>query len=229
MAINKNFLPQKKNILAIFAHPDDESFGPAGTIAKWSKDNNIYLITVTDGRHGLNPNKLSPEDLKETRKKETIKASKILGIKEVKFLDFEDGSLCNNLYHKLSKKIYKFVKLYKPEILITFDPNGLSGHIDHIAVSYVTTYIFQKQNWAKYLFYYCEPKTKTDLVSEYFVYYPPGYCKEQVDHIENIEDVWEIKLKALFCHKTQEKDVKNFLKITKLLPKEEWFRILEKA
>ena len=108
----ENFLPPKnKTILAVFAHPDDESFGPAGTIAKWSKDNDIYLVVVTDGRHGLGKEKFGPEKLKELRKKETLEAAKILGIKKVHFLDFEDGALSNNLYHNVAKKLTSLSKI----------------------------------------------------------------------------------------------------------------------
>ena len=225
-----NFLPPKnKRILAVFAHPDDESFGPAGTIAKWSRENEVYLVVATDGRHGLSKEKFGPEKLKEVRRKETLEAARVLGIKKVHFLDFEDGSLCNNLYHKLAKKIDKFVKFYKPEVVLTFDPNGLTGHVDHIVVSLSTSYVFQKNPYPKLLLYYCLSKQTTDLVSDYFIFHPSGYCENEVSYKEKVHDTWNIKLKALNCHASQKKDVENYLKITKKLLKEEWFRLLEKG
>lgn len=63
-----------------------------------------------------------------------------MGVKKVHFLDFLDGTLSNNLYHKLADKIEGHLKKLKPHTVITFEPLGVSGHIDHITVSMVTTF-----------------------------------------------------------------------------------------
>jgi len=75
-------MAKKKNIFCIFAHPDDEAFGPSGIIAKWAEENNVYLICVTDGSH---PNG-GKKKLDKVRRKELLVSAKILGVKKVFFL-----------------------------------------------------------------------------------------------------------------------------------------------
>ncbi len=221
--------PKNKTVLAVFAHPDDESFGPGGTIAKWSRENKIILLIATGGEYGQGSKKLGPEALRKIRKEETLKAANILGIEKVHFLGFEDGKLCNRLYHKLADKIKKYVKKYQPQIFLTFDTNGVSGHIDHIVVSLVTTYVFEKTDGAHQIFYYCSSSEITKRINDYFVYHPKGYERKDVDYIEDVRKFWKRKIEALLCHKSQENDVKKFLKTRKGLPKEEFFRIKTKT
>lgn len=73
-----------KNIVGVFAHPDDEALGPSGTIAKFAKKYNVYLICVTSGEAS---GKTEEEKLKigETRRAELIESAKILGVKDVIF------------------------------------------------------------------------------------------------------------------------------------------------
>src|SRR6266404_8429920 len=111
----------KKTVVAIFAHPDDEAFGPGGTLAKLSKDYEVYLLCATKGEAGKNSEAgTNNQNLGKVRENELINAAKILGIKKVYFLDFVDGTLSNNLYHQLASKIKKHLEELRPEIIITF-------------------------------------------------------------------------------------------------------------
>src|SRR6185436_20606573 len=102
-----------KSVVAVFAHPDDEAFGSAGTLALLAKEREVYLICVTDGSAGMNSSKKT-KALAEIRQEELLNSAKVLGIKEVFFLDYKDGSLSNNLYHEIADKIQKILEEIKP-------------------------------------------------------------------------------------------------------------------
>src|SRR3990167_2864362 len=97
-----------KKILAVFAHPDDESFGPGGTLAKYAKEGvEVHILCATKGEAGENSNKdhkvykvEKVKNIEEIREKELLAAAKVLGVKKVEFLNFVDGELSNNKYHE---------------------------------------------------------------------------------------------------------------------------------
>lgn len=215
----------KKPILAIFAHPDDEAFGPAGTLAIYSKTSRVSIICVTNGEAGENHTDKKNGSLVNIRKEELKKAAKILGVSDVFFLDYKDGQLCNNLYHDLADKIQEYVEKIKPEILITFEPRGVSGHIDHVVVSLVTHYIFSKVDYVKKLLNFTLIKEQTDKLYDYFIYVPKGYVLSEIDLIVDVESVWETKIKALKQHVSQMKDVNKMLQHMEEAPKKEYFLV----
>lgn len=213
----------KKTVVAVFAHPDDEAFGPSGTLTILSKTYDVYLICATRGEAGGNHPLLA-----QIRSAELKKSAHIIGIKKVYFLGFIDGSLSNSLYHKLAKKIEYYLKKLKPEIVLTSEPRGVSGHIDHITVSMATSFVCQKMPFVKTILYHCLRYEDTLNEKKYFVYFPPGYKKEEIDKTVDISKVWEIKLKAMMAHRSQNKDAKRFLKNRIFAKKEEYFLVKEK-
>jgi LmbE family N-acetylglucosaminyl deacetylase len=98
-------LPENKTIVCIFAHPDDEAFGPGGTIALLSKKNDLYILCATKGEAGKNRHTDKETPLQRLRSNELKASAMILGVKKVQFLNYIDGSLSNSLYHKLAKSI----------------------------------------------------------------------------------------------------------------------------
>lgn len=217
----------KKSFVCIFAHPDDEAFGPGGTIAKLAKKYDVHILCATKGEAGKN-SKTSEKSIAFIREKELLKSAKILGVKEVHFLGFEDGTLSNNLYHKLAEKIKeKLVKL-EPDIIMTDEPRGISGHIDHIVVSMVTTYVFYTLPFIKTLWHYCISDIARAKIKDYFVYFPPGYKRSKVDKVVNVSGMWETKVRAMHAHESQKHDIDRILRNQKTLPKEEYFLMIKK-
>ena len=217
-----------QTIVGIFAHPDDETFGPGGTIAKMAKENKVYIICATNG-DGKIGNRKKEIALGELRKKELMESAKILGVKDVFFLGYQDGSLSHNIYHEAAEKVLKLLKSLKPDTLITFEPRGVSGHIDHIVISMVTSFVFPEVKSAKKLMKYCLATDRRNLLEKgYFIHFPFGYTEEEIDEVVDISDVWEKKVKAMHAHKTQMHDVNRILSKTKQLPKEEAFLVIEK-
>lgn len=207
----------KKILVAVFAHPDDEAFGPAGSLIHLTKTHEVYLICVTNGDR--------PE-----RRGELLAAAKIMGIKRVDFLNFKDGSLCNNSYHELAGKIEKKLRKYRPETVMTFEPKGVSGHLDHVAVTLTTVFAVKKLKFVKKILYFCELKSTMKLLQknfgEYFIYVPPGYSRREVDLVIDTEKYWLLRLKAMACHKSQRGDNNRITKTLSLLPKREHFLVI---
>jgi len=218
----------KNKLVCVFAHPDDEAFGPGGTITQFAKDYDVYILCATRREAG---GKNSDHDIAKIRSNELLQSSRILGVKKVFFLDFTDGQLCNNIYHDLAKKITGFVNEIKPEILLTFEPRGVSGHIDHITVSMVTTYVFEHLSFVKQLFYFClseEQVGEEKRLGDYFIHFPPGYKKAKIDKTIDVTNVWETKVEAMKTHQSQTHDVNLILTYLEKLPKEEYFLVLKK-
>ncbi|OGE06730.1 hypothetical protein A2W70_04745 [Candidatus Curtissbacteria bacterium RIFCSPLOWO2_02_41_11] len=229
-------MPSKKQnrvVVAIFAHPDDEAFGPSGTIAKLAKNHNVYVLCATRGEAGLPAEAQAKADgnlknIGKVREKELRCSAQILGVKKVYFLGFVDGTLSNALYHLLAARIKQKLKLLKPQTIITFEPRGISGHIDHITVSLATTYVFYHLPFVKKLLYFCISEEERKSVKDYFIYFPPGYPKSQIDQVVDVADVWETKIQAMMCHKSQITDARRVLKIRQKFPKVEHFLELAK-
>ncbi len=217
-----------KKILGIFAHPDDETFGPGGTLALLAKNHEVYIICATNG-DGKMGNRKKEIALGALRKKELLASVKILGVKKVFFLGYQDGSLSHNNYHEIAEKVLKHARVLRPEILITFEPRGVSGHIDHIVMSMVTSFVFPKLASAKKMMKYCLRLDRSVLLGkDYFIHFPLGYTTDEIDETVDISKVWEQKVEAMRQHISQMHDVRKILTRTKELPREENFLVIEK-
>lgn len=120
-----------KVILALSPHPDDVEL-IAGGFLSYSKNENkeIYLIVVTDGSLGYKDEKLK-DDISKIRVKEQEEAGKILGIKEIIFLNYKDTQSPEPRF--LRNDIIKYITLYKPDLVLTIDPYlRYESHPDHL-------------------------------------------------------------------------------------------------
>jgi len=218
-----------KSVVCIIAHPDDEAFGPGGTIIKLAKRNNVYIICATKGEAGQPKGKRGGAAFGKIRAQELLNSAKILGVKKVFFLGFQDGKLSNSIYHDLARKIERILKKIKPETIITYEPRGISGHIDHITVSMVSSFAFQRLPFIKKIMYICVLDKYMKMNRDYFVYVPPGCTKAGIDLVVDVSSVWEQKLNALLAHESQIQDVKQMLDMLQKLPKEEYFLVKRKS
>ncbi|HVF69858.1 MAG TPA: PIG-L deacetylase family protein [Xanthomonadales bacterium] len=214
-------------VLGVFAHPDDETFFTGGTIATLAKDHDVYTICITNGDAGENSSDKTG-NLGEIRRDELLESGKILGVKETFFLGYKDGTLSNSLYHEIAAKIQKIVDELSPEIILTFEPRGVTGHIDHMAASVITSYVFEKSPSVRELWYYCNPEVVRAASKDYYIYWPPGYKKSEISKTIDIESIWDTKIEAMNKHESQAHDVKAILERFETLPKEENFIILKK-
>ena len=130
-------------LMGIFAHPDDESLGNGGTLAKYSSEGvETSVLVATRGEHGWFGDKADypgPEELGRIREAELRDAADALGIGEVSFLDYEDGHLAEAQSSKAIAGIVDHVRRVRPHVALTFDAQGAYGHPDHIAISQLAT------------------------------------------------------------------------------------------
>ncbi|NJN80187.1 MAG: PIG-L family deacetylase [Anaerolineales bacterium] len=130
-------------LLAVFAHPDDESMGLGGTIAKYSAQGvETHLVCASRGERGwAGEPKQNPglKRLGEIRTKELENAVKILGMKSLSFLDYIDGDVDKANHSQAISKIVTHIRKIKPQVVVTFAGDGAYGHPDHIAISQFTT------------------------------------------------------------------------------------------
>ena len=227
-------------IIFVFAHPDDESFSSGGTIVSLKNNHaTIKLITATKGEGGETNGICKKEELGSIREKELKRAAKVLGIDEIFFLGYKDGTLINIPKNKLIQEILKILKYENPDIIITFDKNGGSNHPDHKTISKAATYAFMEFS-----------KSSKKRVALYHTAIPQSYLKrykksgleykafgemigtpdERITTVIDIKNTYSKKIKALMHHKTQQKDVERYLKRGKFVDlKKEFFRLISES
>lgn len=126
--------------MCVTAHPDDESLGFGGTLARYAAEGvEVSLVVGTKGQNGRygdgsEPHP-GPERLGEIREAELRAAAEILGVRHVRFLGYVDGQLDQADPREAAGRVARHVRELRPQVLITFDPFGGYGHPDHIAVS----------------------------------------------------------------------------------------------
>ncbi|MFN2289627.1 MAG: PIG-L family deacetylase [Anaerolineae bacterium] len=141
-------------LMAVFAHPDDESFGTGGTLARYGADADVRVVLVcaTLGEAGeiSDPELATPDRLGEVREQELRCATEALGVDELYLLGYRDSgmagtpenldarSLAMAKFDEVVGKIVAHIRREKPDVIMTFDQTGGYGHPDHVAVHYHT-------------------------------------------------------------------------------------------
>lgn len=148
---------ENKTILAVLAHPDDESFGMGGTLAYYAEQGvDVRLVCATRGEVGDVPPKYMKgfNSVAEVRTAELMCAADKLGLTSVDFLDFRDSGMPGSEDNKhpnafvaqptqdVVGKIVQYIRKYRPDIILTFDPVGGYRHPDHITVHQTTVEAF---------------------------------------------------------------------------------------
>jgi LmbE family N-acetylglucosaminyl deacetylase len=124
-------------VLAFFAHPDDETLCAGGTLAKYaSAGADVRAVSLTKGGRGQirNAGAATRATLPATREKEFHAAGQELGLTETRCLDYPDGELADVDPQVLLEVATGLLDELDPEVVITFGPDGFSGHPDHVAV-----------------------------------------------------------------------------------------------
>jgi LmbE family N-acetylglucosaminyl deacetylase len=141
----------RPRLLAVFAHPDDESFGPGGTLARYARQGvQVHVCTVTDGAAGsYNANGTSPGEtrsLTQVRRQELACACHILGV-HLHTLDYRDSGMEGGSDNRHPESLYqaslddvacnlaRVIRRVRPHVVVTHDPTGGYLHPDHIKVN----------------------------------------------------------------------------------------------
>lgn len=138
---------QPRRLLAVLAHPDDESLGMGGTLAKYASEGvEVFLVTATRGDSGRfrghrygepdHPGRLALASIRETELKAAAAA---LGVRDVSVFDYHDQHLDQVAPCEAIGRIVAELRRIRPDVVITFGPDGAYGHPDHIAISQFTS------------------------------------------------------------------------------------------
>ena len=128
---------QLGTILSVWAHPDDESFLAAGILRTAVKNGQqVVCVTATRGEAGSQDEQKWPAaNLANIRTNELADALKILGIKQHYWLDYPDGGCCDMPPSQAVNKLVEIIRNLQPDSILTFGPDGITGHDDHRTVS----------------------------------------------------------------------------------------------
>jgi LmbE family N-acetylglucosaminyl deacetylase len=131
--------------MAILAHPDDESLGVGGVLARYSAEGvEITVVTATLGERGRyrgerdGPNHPGVERLAKIREAELREAARALGVRKLILLGYADGAVDQVDPREAIARIAGHIRALRPQVVLTFAPDGGYGHPDHIAISQFT-------------------------------------------------------------------------------------------
>lgn len=233
----------ERSMLVVFAHPDDEAFATGGTLAKYASAGvRTTLVCATRGDVGeiSDPDLATPDTLPSVREQELLCSAETLGIEEVIFLGYRDSGMIGTpdnehpdafilaYEEEVIARLVGIMRRVKPQIVLTFEPNGGYGHPDHIAIHNHTVSAFHKAAQEDYgidlgevwradrLIYTAIPKSffvdmrsrlralgedtsDLDRFDETGIVWPD----DQVDVEVDVSDVVDRKWSALQCHQTQ--------------------------
>jgi LmbE family N-acetylglucosaminyl deacetylase len=134
---------KKLRVLGVLAHPDDESLGFGGSLAKYAAEGmETSLVTATRGeagRFGAAGKGHDPIEVGRVREQELRAAAKALGVSEVSVLGWPDGGVDRVEPTSAIREIVSHIRRIRPEVVVTFGPEGAYGHPDHIAISQFAT------------------------------------------------------------------------------------------
>jgi len=186
---------EARRLMAVLAHPDDESMALGGTLAKYAAEGvqtTVVCATRGDaGRYGAERGAVPPDELGRIRTRELNDATRILGVRDVHFLGYRDGQVDRADPDEAVRKIVEHIRRVRPQVVVTFGPDGLYGHPDHIAISQLTTAAVAAADDPNYVTDGLEPHSVSKL------YYPAwsastweayqGALKRLVMTVEGVE------------------------------------------
>jgi LmbE family N-acetylglucosaminyl deacetylase len=227
-------LDNRLRLLAVFAHPDDESLAMGGTLARYAHAGvEVSLVCATRGEWGLisDPALATRENIAEVREDELRAACQVLGISQLHFLDCPDSDVNHTDWPEVEEKIVRHIRTLRPDVIVTFGPDGLYGHPDHIAVSTLTTDAFRSAGDPSRCIEQLKQGLQTHRASKlYYAQFPQTLAAELIASLSVEHDAPQIwgfdadsfgvpdelittridvggqvlnKLQALRCHRTQ--------------------------
>jgi LmbE family N-acetylglucosaminyl deacetylase len=218
-------------LMCVLAHPDDESLGTGGVLAKYAAEGiGTYVVTATRGERGRFDDKGTspgPQIVGQAREAELRAAANVLGVQELNLLDYLDGEVDRADVSAASRKIADHIRRVQPHVVITFDPFGAYGHPDHIAISQLTAaaivcaadahrvskfyyFVTGEQKWAAYQAAFKTLTSAVDGTVRAATAWPDWSITAKVD----ARDVWQTVWRAVRCHKTQMGIYKNIAALT---------------
>lgn len=240
--------------MAVFAHPDDEAFGIGGTLTKYAAEgNDVYLVTATRGEAGqiAEPDLATSANLPYIREQELRCACQIYGIHPPRFLDYQDGQLTIVNQGQAVGRLVRIIRELKPQVLVTFGPDGIYGHYDHIAVyrwatvaadlaadpdcfpeqdagacqtHQVSKVYFRALPQAQVAAMADEEGKPAAVMMDGVPFYFAARREDEITTVVDVSEYVEPKLRGIQCHATQVGRANRFSETPEEVMQEEWFR-----
>ncbi|MBM3190543.1 MAG: PIG-L family deacetylase, partial [Chloroflexi bacterium] len=195
------------SVLALFAHPDDETFRCGGTFALLARRGvAVHVLTATRGQAGScgEPPLCSREELGAMREAELRCSCHALGLEPPVLLDYQDGALADVPEDEAVARVAAHLRAIRPQVLLTWPPHGLSGHTDHMAVS----------RWATAAYRRAQAEGLEELTALYYLAVPRSVAvsadalglrqlralpDDEVSVTVDVGPAWDAKMAAIRC------------------------------
>ena len=188
-----------KRVLVITPHPDDAESGAGGTIAKWSSlGADIVLVVCTNGDKGTSDRSISSEQIAEIRKEEQLQSGKLLGLTNIVFLNHPDQGIENG--EPFREELVREIRKHRPDVVVTIDPERKwIRHQDHfvtgrVALDAVFPYARDYLAYPDLIAEGLEPHKTLEVYL---------WGTDDPDVFIDIDEHFEDKLDALYCHASQ--------------------------
>lgn len=201
---------KNKIILVVAAHPDDPEFGAGGTLAKYILQGaNVYYVICTRGNRGSRHQQIDQDKLAKLRVEEQTRASQITGVKQVFFLDHEDGNLLADV--NLKEEVTRFIRKLKPDMIFTHDPSwfyifredhAIINHHDHRQTGIATLDAVYPLSRDLASF----PEHLDQGLTPHKVLEVCLFSFDNPNFLVDVTETFAIKIKAILAHKSQVDD-----------------------
>jgi LmbE family N-acetylglucosaminyl deacetylase len=193
-------------MLAVFAHPDDETSSSAGTLIKYAREGvDVHVITATRGELGdlgTGDFKIERAELPRVREAELRTVLQLYGTHPPILLNYRDQELINADFETLTQDVLQVMAAVQPDVVITFGPTGISNHEDHKAMHRATTEAFRRYRHAAVgeprLYYVALPQ---DIAAQFHFDLHPSEMMPSV--CIDITDFKPLKLQGLRAYRSQ--------------------------
>ncbi len=227
-AVSEHLARGIRRVLTVYAHPDDESFGPAAALASYGRAgamiSGVWATRGEEGETHLDPPP-SREELARLREDDLREAAAVIGYARVELLNFPDGGLAAVAIEELEAVVFRAITRHRPEIVLTFGPAGITRHPDHLAVHRATTAAFDRARvtglGVRELYFDAvlpEHAVEMDLASE-----PDGQPNTLIDTAET----FPVMMAAMRVHARHMKDARE--RLVQLEREPEAFTTLHRA
>jgi LmbE family N-acetylglucosaminyl deacetylase len=229
-------MKRQRTLLGVWAHPDDEAFLSAGLMAQARRDGErVVVVTATLGEHGTSdPERFPPSCLRKLRHHELRNSLAAVGVDELRIIGFEDGT-CQE--HDGTEAVADHIADVAPDRIVTFGPDGITGHPDHRAVSRWTTDAWSAMRPDAALWYATKtPEFHREFgeVNEAIGLWneqpePPSIPESECESLTLDAGLLDRKIAALRAHRSQTQPLIKLMgpEVFRGWVRTEWFRAVE--
>ena len=214
-----------RRVACVFAHPDDDTFGVGGGLALHAGDElELTVILATSGDAGriADASLATRETLASVREAEDLASWRTLGLEpDLRFLRHPDGGLSQMPREPLVAEVQELLGAAEPEVVVTFGPDGITGHEDHVAIGEIATQAFGALRTSasgsafSRLLHCAIPQSELDRLNELLrerglepmdpaqPFVPRGVPDVRIGMRVDVSSAFEPKVEAIRSHKTQ--------------------------